>query len=138
LRAQRFLRVHAILLPAARCHAYRNGGDCDQCRQQAWSAPAHDRIRRRCIAGTAQRVWHRSGHPLHSAGGACNVKIIVIVGLVAVIASLFSALYYLYRDRGHGERMVKALAIRVALSATLVLFLVVSYKMGWIAPTGLH
>ena len=66
------------------------------------------------------------------------MKIVVVVGLVAVIASLFSALYYLYRDRGHGERMVKALAIRVALSATLVLFLVVSYKMGWIAPSGLR
>ena len=66
------------------------------------------------------------------------MKIIIIVGLVAVVASLFSALYYLYRDRGHGERMVKALAIRVALSATLVLFLVVSYKMGWIVPTGLR
>ena len=48
------------------------------------------------------------------------------------------ALYFLYRDRGHGERMVKALAIRVALSATLVIFLVASYKLGWIAPTGLR
>jgi heme/copper-type cytochrome/quinol oxidase subunit 4 len=66
------------------------------------------------------------------------VKIIVIVGLIAVIASLFSALYFLYRDRGQGERMVKALAIRVALSATLVLILVVSYTLGWIAPTGLR
>ena len=66
------------------------------------------------------------------------MKIIVIAGLIAVIASLFSALYFLYRDRGHGQRMVKALAIRVALSATLVLLLVVSYKLGWIAPTGLH
>ena len=66
------------------------------------------------------------------------MKIVVIVGLIAVIASLFSALYFLYRDRGHGERMVKALAIRVALSVTLVIFLVASYKLGWIAPTGLR
>jgi hypothetical protein len=66
------------------------------------------------------------------------LKIIVIAVLVAVVATLFSALYFLYRDRGRGERMVKALAIRVALSATLVIFLVVSYKMGWIAPTGLR
>ena len=58
--------------------------------------------------------------------------------LLAVIASLFSALYYLYRDRGHGTRMLKMLALRVALSASLVVFLVVSYKMGWIAPTGLR
>jgi hypothetical protein len=67
-----------------------------------------------------------------------SVKIIVIAGLVAVIVSLFSALYYLYRDKGHGTRMVKALALRVALSASLVVFLVVSYKLGWIAPTGLR
>ena len=64
------------------------------------------------------------------------MKIIVIAGLVAVVASLFSALYYLYHDRGHGTRMVKALALRVALSAALVVFLVVSYHLGWIAPTG--
>lgn len=66
------------------------------------------------------------------------MKIIVIVGLIAVIASLFSALFYLYRDRGHGTRMVRALTIRVALSATLVGFLVLSYRLGWIAPTGMR
>ncbi len=62
------------------------------------------------------------------------MKIIIVAGLVAVIVSLFSALYYLYRDRGQGTRMVKALGIRVALSAALVAFLVASYKLGWIAP----
>ena len=66
------------------------------------------------------------------------MKIIVIIGLVAVSASLFSALYYLYHDRGKRSRMVTALAIRVAMSASLVAFLVVSYKLGWIAPTGLR
>ena len=75
---------------------------------------------------------------LNSELGASRVKIIVIAGLIAVLASLFSALYFLYRDRGRGERMVKALAIRVALSATLIIFLVVAYKMGWIAPTGIR
>jgi uncharacterized membrane protein len=66
------------------------------------------------------------------------MKIIVIVGLVAVILSLFSALFYLYRDRGSGTRMIRALALRVALSALLVGFLVFSYQMGWIAPTGMR
>ncbi len=66
------------------------------------------------------------------------MKIIIVVGLVAVIASLFSALFYLYRDRGQGTRMVRALALRVALSATLVGFLVLSYRLGWIAPAGLR
>jgi hypothetical protein len=66
------------------------------------------------------------------------LKIIIVAGLVAVVASLFSALYYLYRDRGHGTRMVKALALRVALSASLIVFLVAAYKLGWIAPTGVR
>jgi len=62
------------------------------------------------------------------------MKFIIVAGLVAVIVSLFSALYFLYRDHGQGTRMVKALGIRVALSAALVAFLVASYKLGWIAP----
>jgi hypothetical protein len=66
------------------------------------------------------------------------MKAIVVIGLVAVIASLFSALYFLYRDRGQGTRMLRALALRVALSAVLVGFLVLSYRMGWISPTGLR
>jgi len=66
------------------------------------------------------------------------MKIVVVAALIAIIAALFSALFYLYRDRGHGTRMVKALAIRVALSMGLVLFLVISYRMGWITPGGLR
>jgi len=66
------------------------------------------------------------------------MRYIVIGALVLIVASLGSALYFLYRDRGHGTRMVKALAIRVALSACLLIFLVVSYRMGWISQTGLR
>ena len=66
------------------------------------------------------------------------MRYIVISALVLIVASLGSALYFLYHDRGHGTRMVKALAIRVALSAGLLIFLVVSYRMGWIGETGLR
>ena len=66
------------------------------------------------------------------------IKIVVIVALLLIVASLGTALYYLYRDRGQGTRMVKALAIRVALSASLIIFLVVSYKLGWIGDHGLR
>ena len=64
------------------------------------------------------------------------MKLIVVAALVAVVASLFSALYFLYRDRGRGTRMVRMLAVRVALSASLIAFLVFSFWMGWIVPTG--
>jgi len=36
------------------------------------------------------------------------------------------------------RRMVTALAIRVGLSISLVAFLLLSYHMGWIAPTGMR
>ena len=65
------------------------------------------------------------------------MKLVIIAGLVAVVVALFTALFFLYRDKGSGTRMLTALAIRVALSMGLVAFLVVSYRMGWIAPTGL-
>ena len=65
------------------------------------------------------------------------MRIIVIVALIAVVAALFTALVFLYRDRGHGNRVVVALAIRVLLSMALIAFLVFSWWMGWIAPTGL-
>ena len=66
------------------------------------------------------------------------MRYIVIGALVVIVATLASALYYLYHDRGQGTRMVKALAIRVALSAALLVFLVVSYKLGWIGESGLR
>lgn len=66
------------------------------------------------------------------------VRIVVIVGLLLVVLSLGTALYYLYHDRGQGTRMVKALAIRVALSASLIVFLLISYYFGWIGEAGLR
>ena len=62
------------------------------------------------------------------------MKIVIIVALVAVVVALFTALVFLYRDRGKGERMVAALALRVILSMALIGFLVFAYWMGWIAP----
>ena len=66
------------------------------------------------------------------------MRYIVSAALIVIVATLASALYYLYHDRGQGTRMVKALAIRVALSAALIVFLVVSYKLGWIGERGLR
>ncbi|MEO8848390.1 MAG: twin transmembrane helix small protein [Casimicrobiaceae bacterium] len=66
------------------------------------------------------------------------MKAIVIIVLAAIVAALFSALVFLYRDRGHGMRMLTALTVRVCLSAALVAFLVLSYYMGWISPNGMR
>jgi hypothetical protein len=62
------------------------------------------------------------------------MRIIVIVVLIAIVTALFTALVFLYRDRGHGNRVVIALAVRVGLSMALIAFLVFSNWMGWIVP----
>lgn len=63
------------------------------------------------------------------------MKLIVLVLLAAVVASLLSGLFFLARDRDqpNSPRLLNALKVRVALSILLVLTLVVSYKLGWIS-----
>lgn len=60
------------------------------------------------------------------------MKLVVIILLLAIIASLGSGLYFLARDDQNSPRLLNALKIRVALSAVLILFLILSYYMGWI------
>ena len=60
------------------------------------------------------------------------MKIVVIVFLLLIIASLGSALFYLVTDRGQSKRMVKALALRVGLSITLFLLLMAGHYFGFI------
>lgn len=62
---------------------------------------------------------------------------LVILCLVAIVASMASALVFLFRDRGQGsKRMLQALTIRVAISVGLFIFLMAGYKFGWIGPQG--
>lgn len=64
------------------------------------------------------------------------MKIFVIVMLLAIIASLGSGLFFLSKDDQGSPRVLNALKIRVALSALLVIALVVAYFAGWIGPPG--
>ena len=67
------------------------------------------------------------------------MKIVVIVGFILIIASLGSALVFMMKDKDKGKdnRMATALTFRVAFSIALFLLLLLSYKMGWIQPTGI-
>lgn len=60
------------------------------------------------------------------------MRIIVILFIVTILGSLGSALYYMLRDRGTTERTAKALTIRVALSVTLFLLLMLGFHFGLI------
>jgi hypothetical protein len=62
---------------------------------------------------------------------------LVILCLVAIVASMASALVFLFRDSGKGSsRMLRALTVRVTISVGLFIFLMVSYKFGLIGPQG--
>jgi heme/copper-type cytochrome/quinol oxidase subunit 4 len=65
------------------------------------------------------------------------MKILIIVLLIAVVASLFSGLYFVYRDKGNTNRAVTALTIRIALSLLVFVILIGSYYFGWIPQRGL-
>lgn len=62
------------------------------------------------------------------------MKLLVLLLLLAIVASLGSGLFFLYRDQEGSTRVLKALKIRVALSILLIVLLVVGYSLGWIAP----
>jgi hypothetical protein len=62
----------------------------------------------------------------------------VVAVLIAIVAGVFTALVFLYRDAGRGKRVVWMLTLRVALSVSLVAFLVLSYYMGWIGAGGVR
>lgn len=61
-------------------------------------------------------------------------KTIVITLLGLIVASLFSALFHLARDQGHGARAVKALTLRVSLSVLLFAVLMTSFYLGFSHP----
>ena len=63
------------------------------------------------------------------------MKIIILVLLLAVLASLFSGLYFVYKDKGNSNRAVISLTIRVALSVLVFALLIGSYYFGWL-PEG--
>jgi hypothetical protein len=65
------------------------------------------------------------------------MKIIIILFLLVIVGSLGSALFYLVRDKGGSTRTVKALTIRIGLSVTLFVLLMLGYYFGLIPKQGL-
>ena len=52
--------------------------------------------------------------------------------LILIVASLASALFFVFHDRGDSKRAVRALAVRVGLSVALFVFLIAAYYLGLI------
>ena len=65
------------------------------------------------------------------------MRIIVLVAFVLILGSLFSGLYFVMKDKGKSNRAVNALTFRIGFSILLFLFILLSYRMGWIHPSGI-
>lgn len=61
-------------------------------------------------------------------------KLIIVILLIFVVISLFTALYRLNKDEADSTRVVKALAVRVGLSIIIFLLLMLGAKIGLIEP----
>lgn len=62
------------------------------------------------------------------------MKIVLLIILAMIVASLFLALFTLVKDKGQTNRTVRALTMRVVLSVGLIALLLISYKAGLIKP----
>jgi hypothetical protein len=59
------------------------------------------------------------------------MRYVVVAVFVGIVASLFSALFFIYKDQSGSKRAVKALALRVGLSIALFVFLMAGYYLGF-------
>ncbi|MDB5923267.1 MAG: twin transmembrane helix small protein [Burkholderiales bacterium] len=61
------------------------------------------------------------------------MRFLVLLFIAFILVSLFSALYFLLKDKGRSERTVKALTVRVVLSILLFALLMLGYRFGFIS-----
>jgi putative copper export protein len=71
------------------------------------------------------------------------MTVVIVIALLAILAALASAGVFMLKRPKQGEpaqadkRMARALAVRVGLSVTVFLLILLAWKLGWIAPKGL-
>lgn len=67
------------------------------------------------------------------------MKILIATALICIVAVLALAGVVMLRGGGDAKpgNMMRVLALRVTLSVLLVAFILLSYWMGWIRPTGI-
>ncbi len=65
------------------------------------------------------------------------LKILIIINFVLLVISLFSSLFFVYKERGEGNMTFTLLCVRVGLAVSLILlvgFGIASGKIGHYAP----
>lgn len=65
-------------------------------------------------------------------------KIMVVILLLVIVSTLFSGMYYMMKDKGKSDRLVKALTWRIGISVTLFAILLIGAWTGIIEPHGIY
>lgn len=60
------------------------------------------------------------------------IRLLVVLLMLAIVVSLFSGLFFLYRDPSGSTRTVRLLTLRMVLSITLFLVLMAAFRFGFI------
>jgi hypothetical protein len=62
------------------------------------------------------------------------VKIIVVLWLLAIVATLLVSARAVVKDDSSKRRLLNLLKLRVVLSVSLVAFVIFAWYMGWLLP----
>lgn len=69
------------------------------------------------------------------------MKLFIGLAFIGILGALAAAGLFMMREGRQGRsaegRMMRALALRVALSVGLFLLILLAFALGWIQPTGL-
>ena len=69
------------------------------------------------------------------------MNILIAVAFLGILAALSTAFFFMMRGDAEGApksgRMMRALAFRVGISVVLFICILLSWKMGWLQPTGI-
>jgi len=64
------------------------------------------------------------------------VKAVIVIFLLIILFTLGSSFYFMVKDKGEGDRTLKRLTWRIALSLLLLAILYIMFLAGWIEPSG--
>ena len=69
------------------------------------------------------------------------MKVLVALAFIGILGALAAAGYFMLRggsdERSKSGNMMRALALRVAMSVLLFACILGAYALGWIQPTGI-
>lgn len=65
------------------------------------------------------------------------IKILIALTMIAILFTLFRALYFLAIGDTNSKKTVNSLSWRIGLSIALFVLIVIGIFMGWVEPHGL-